>query len=85
MEIHLLEGKQVKKYLIRKTLKEIELELKIKYNHFVRCHNSYIVNIYQIKAITGNSGGYKILLNNIDNPVPISRKYKNSFLELISK
>jgi hypothetical protein len=85
VELYWLENGQTKKILLRKTLTEIEKEIKKKFHHIERCHNSYIVNINQIKTISGNSGGYKIILNNIDFTIPISRKYKGNFLTLLSQ
>jgi hypothetical protein len=85
VELYWLENEQIKKIFLRKTLAEIEKEIKRKWQHIERCHNSYIVNINQIKSISGNSGGYKILLNSIDFPIPVSRKYKDIFLRLLNQ
>ena len=81
----LLEKGQIKKCLLRKTLTEIEEEIKRQCQHIRRCHNSYIVNIKQIESISGNSAGYRIILNNIDSPIPVSRKYKNIFFKQLSQ
>jgi DNA-binding LytR/AlgR family response regulator len=85
VELYWLENGQTKKILLRKTLTEVEKEIKKQFHHIERCHNSYIVNINQIKTISGNSGGYRIFLNNIDSTIPISRKYKDNFLKLLSQ
>ena len=81
VEIHWLENGQARKSLLRKTLAETEKDIKRQCRNVERCHNSYIVNINQIKNISGNSGGYSIILNNIDFAIPVSRKYKNSFFK----
>jgi DNA-binding LytR/AlgR family response regulator len=85
VELYWLENGQTKKILLRKTLTEVEKEIKKQFQHIERCHNSLIVNINQIKAISGNSGGYRIILNNIDSAIPISRKYKDNFLKLLGQ
>lgn len=85
VEIYWLENGQTKKILLRKTLTEVEKEIKKQFHHIERCHNSYIVNINQIKTISGNSGGYRIILNGIDSLIPISRKYSNIFFKLLNK
>jgi hypothetical protein len=85
VEIHWLDSGQVRKTLLRKTLTEIEKEAKNQCQHIERCHNSYIVNINQIKSIAGNSGGYRIILNSIDTTIPVSRKYYNSFFKRLKQ
>lgn len=85
VELYWLENRRVKKILLRKTLTEVEKEIKKQFQHIERCHNSFIVNINQIKAISGNSGGYRIILNNIDSAIPISRKYKGNILKLLGQ
>lgn len=84
VELNLSENGQTKKMLLRNTLTEVEKEIKKQFNHIQRCHNSYIVNVNQIKNISGNSGAYRIILNNIDFHIPISRKYKNNFFKLLT-
>ncbi len=81
VEIHCLAKDQVKKSYLRNTLTEIEKEIKKQYNYFERCHNSFIINVNQIKTVSGNSGGYNIILNN-NISIPISRKYANRFINL---
>jgi hypothetical protein len=84
VEINWLDRGRVRKTLLRKTLKEIEKEVKNQCQHIERCHNSYIVNINKIKTISGNTGGYRIIFNNIDFPIPISRKYKKHFFKQLT-
>lgn len=83
VEINWLENEQTKKILLRNTLTGIEKEIKKQATHIQRCHNSYIVNLNQIKTISGNTGGYRIILNKTDIEIPISRKYKSRFFELL--
>lgn len=49
---------------------------------FIRCHNSYIVNIYCILCIC--NGKNKLILSSGEE-IPITRKYKNELIELLSK
>lgn len=83
VEINRLVNGQVQRFLLRKTLTEIEKEVKSQCRHFERCHNSFIVNINQIKSISGNSGGYRIFLNGNFPPIPVSRKYKDTFFKVL--
>lgn len=45
-------------------------------HYFVKCHKSYLVNMWKIKAISKDS----IILNN-DKKIPISRNFRNEVLE----
>lgn len=85
VEINRLENGQLKRFLLRKTLTEIEKEVKSQCRHIERCHNSFIVNINQIKSISGNSAGYRINFNENISPIPVSRKYKDSFFKIMSQ
>lgn len=82
--IWLKEG-QVKRNLIRKTLSDLEKELGNQSRQFARCHNGYIVNINRIKAVSGNSGGYKILIYGINEKIPVSRKYREDFFRAVNR
>ncbi|HEY4788041.1 MAG TPA: LytTR family DNA-binding domain-containing protein [Bacteroidales bacterium] len=82
-EIHWLDKGQMRKTLLRTTLTGIEKEISNQCRHIERCHHSYIVNMNQIKSISGNSGGYRITLHSIESPIPISRKYNDRFLKRI--
>jgi hypothetical protein len=85
VEVHWIERGQVHKFLLRITLKELERKLKKQCQHFARCHNSYIININQVNSISGNSGGYRIMLNCIKPAIPVSRKYSDNILTLLKK
>lgn len=49
------------------------------YPHFFRCHRAYLVNMFKVEKIDGNSQGY--LLSFIETPtkVPVSRKQLEHF------
>ena len=51
------------------------------YNCFYRIHNSYIININQIKAYKKGDGGEVVLEDS--ERLPVSRNRKNGFLEWI--
>lgn len=75
------ENGQLKKTLLRNTLTNIEKEIKKQCRFITRCHHSYVVNLKQISSFSGNSAGYKIVLDGISFPIPVSRKYVDSFLK----
>ncbi|MCL3779986.1 LytTR family transcriptional regulator [Prolixibacteraceae bacterium JC049] len=67
----------VKKMLVRNTLKNLEQEL----NEFpiLRCHRSFIVNVNNIKMAQKTSGKFLLHLKNCDTIIPVSRKYIPQF------
>src|SRR5690606_13802087 len=65
-----------KKLLVSKHLKEYETMLLE--NLFMRVHNSYLINLKEVKKYVKSDGGY-IVMNN-DDIVSISRNKKDEFL-----
>jgi hypothetical protein len=64
-------GNGVEKKILRINLKNMETQLN---NSFaLRCHRSFIVNIYAIDHISGNTNGYKLSIRDTDFSVPVSR------------
>jgi two-component system LytT family response regulator len=68
---------QGKKLLVSKHLKEYESLLTD--NHFMRVHNSYLINLKEVKKYVKADGGYIVMNNN--DIVSISRNKKDEFLE----
>lgn len=67
------------KLLVSKHLKEFETMLLD--NHFMRVHNSYLINLKEVKKYVKSDGGY-IVMNN-DDIVGISRNKKDEFLNVM--
>ena len=72
IKVYLLKDGYKNEQMIRSTLKDAEAVLK-DFDFIVRCHRSYIVNIDQVQLITGNSQGLRLKVNEIEEPVPVSR------------
>lgn len=65
--------------LIRGSLKRLEAQITLPY--IIRCHRGYIVNIRQVKDVSGNAQGYKISFRTTGViPVPVSRSYGKEVL-----
>ncbi|MEM7163065.1 MAG: LytTR family DNA-binding domain-containing protein [Bacteroidota bacterium] len=75
--VHLVNGE---KYLLSKTLKEMEQQLK-DYS-FIRLHQSHLVNYNFIKKYIKGSGGRVVL--NEGTEIPVSRRKKAELLDVIS-
>jgi two-component system, LytTR family, response regulator len=67
-----------KKIVACRMLKEVEEQL-TNFPHFVRTHNSYIVNIKEVKKYVRGEGGYVILSD--DTSVNVSRSRKEDLLK----
>lgn len=72
-------------YEIRRvTLRAISDKLS-KYNYFVRCHRSYIVNLNYIRAIKKEYSWLTIVMDYTNKKVPIGEKYKNDLISKLEK
>lgn len=60
--------------MLRTTIKQMTLETE-KHSEIVKCHRAFIVNTQAIKHILGNSQGYRLVLNGVDQEIPVSRSY----------
>jgi two-component system, LytTR family, response regulator len=69
------------KILVAKTLKDIDETLSGK--DFFRVHNSFLININQIKKFVRGDGGYIVM--NDDTQITIARSKREEFFEMFSK
>jgi len=82
IEVYWKEGENIKSQMIRCSLLYAENLLK-EYKFMVKCHRSYLVNINFLDRIEGNSQGYKIFIENITFPIPVSKPSVVKLQELI--
>jgi len=71
--VYFLENEAVRKTILRSTLKTQEACL-AEIPTFFRAHKSYLINCNHIECVSGNAQGYKLHLNGITTPIPVSRK-----------
>jgi hypothetical protein len=62
----------------RISLTQFEAQI-IDYPHFFRCHRTYLVNMFKIEKMSGNSQGYLLSFHETDLKIPVSRKQIDSF------
>jgi DNA-binding LytR/AlgR family response regulator len=74
VEIAYMEGDNLKKSLIRNTLKNIELQIK-PYSNFIRCHRTCIVNMRYIEKLNPNYGSHTLTIRGYPEKIPVSRQY----------
>lgn len=82
IDIHWNDSGTTKHQVLRQTMKAVEEELS-NYRYFFRCHRTAIVNLNQVKRVTGNSVGCKLEIHGIDEPVSVSRSAREELYELM--
>lgn len=84
VQLYYLTGKEVKKELVRNSIKKLEPQLS-KFG-FERIHRSYIVNCSKIVLFKKNSRGYHISLAGLDTMViPVSASYLPGILNIVQE
>ncbi len=78
-----IEGK-IKKKIIRNSISNIDKQLSI-VPFFMRIHRAFIVNVKQVVSQKGNTLGYRIKLNQIDDSLPVSRQKTKEFDQLLKR
>ncbi len=77
------EGKEQQKVL-RASLKSAREDLR-HHTAFYRCHRTWIVNLDRVRAVSGNSQGYKLILEGTETLVPVSRNLNRELTQRIAK
>lgn len=83
VEVTYLAGSDVKKKLLRGTLKSFENQLN--YSSIIRCHRSFIVNLSQVINVSGNAQGYNLQLRGCDCKIPVSRSYADEVIAQLER
>ncbi|MCB0840666.1 MAG: LytTR family transcriptional regulator [Bacteroidetes bacterium] len=84
VELNYLVNGKLSKMLIRVSISQ--LAETVGNASIVRCHRSFLVNLFHVRSITGNSNGHRLQLNNIEKPIPVSKSYQKetmAFLEQV--
>jgi len=74
IEIAYKEDDNIKKKLIRNTLKNIEQQIK-PYSNFIRCHRTCIVNTLYIEKLNRDYYRNWLSIKGYDQPIPVSLQY----------
>jgi hypothetical protein len=74
--LHINSG--IQKKIIRNSIGNIEQQLSA-YPFLMRTHRAFIVNVKQVSSQKGNTLGYRLELNGIDAPIPVSRQKTHDF------
>lgn len=84
IEIHYLENGVLKNKLLRSSLKNARNDLR-NYTAFYRCHRAWIVNLDKVSSITGNSQGYRLVMEKCETRIPVSRNLNEEITLRLSK
>lgn len=77
VELYYLEQEKLAKFLIRASM--VSLAESIANRAIVRCHRSYIVNLYHVKSVIGSSE-LKLYLDPFDTVIPVSKSYRDNIM-----
>ncbi|WP_288438182.1 LytTR family DNA-binding domain-containing protein [uncultured Chryseobacterium sp.] len=78
IELTLLKSEQIITEVKRISLTQFENQLSA-YPNIFRCHRAFLVNMFKIEKVTGNSQGYLLSFRETDLKVPVSRRQTDSF------
>lgn len=88
VEVVYLEEGEMKRTLLRNTLKAVSDQLK-SYPFLVQTHRSHLINLKKVDQIEGNAQGLQLRSKVLDNAVPVSRskisRVKRAMAELQNK
>jgi hypothetical protein len=70
--------------IVRTTLVSAESVLSV-YPFMYRCHKSYLINLNKLAKISGNTKGFFFHLENIEEPIPVSRSNNDFVLHLLEE
>jgi DNA-binding LytR/AlgR family response regulator len=77
-----IEGK-IQKKIIRNSINSIGEQLPVPY--YMRTHRGFIVNVKQVTSQKGNTLGYRLKLEGIDEIIPVSRQKTREFDQLLKQ
>jgi hypothetical protein len=83
VNFYLEEENVLKKKIIRNSIQDIEQQL-ASIPYIFRTHRAFLVNLKKIKMKQGNTSGYRLKLEQIDAPIPVSRKKTKTFNEKLN-
>ena len=83
IEIYLFNEDKIIRKTFRSTLKRA-LDFFKDSPEIIQCHRAFIVNTSKISNVKGNSQGLRLILENCNNEVPVSRGYINAIRDKIN-
>jgi hypothetical protein len=84
IEVYFLQENDVKKAVIRYTLKQICNDWNA-YPALYRCHKSFLINLRHIEEVSGNAQGLKVKLKSVERLIPVSRQLTKDIRERLEQ
>ncbi len=78
VNFHLQSDGKIKKIIIRNSISDIEQQLST-FPFLIRTHRAFIINLNKVTSVKGNSLGYRLKLQGIDEEIPVSRTNTKNF------
>ena len=83
VEIHYLDNSEVKKYLLRNSIKNLEVQFEN--SPLIRCHRSYMVNAINIQSAKKTTSGFELKLKSlVECVIPVSKSYSSLFKKYLT-
>lgn len=83
VEVIYQSGNKISQKLLRGTLQRAEEQ--IDHPSVIRCHRSYIVNLWKVVAGGSNAQGYELRLRGLEKTIPVSRSYKKDIMQILKR
>lgn len=80
-DIVYVENMIVRRALIHSSLKNIEEGNKAEF--VMRVHRAFLVNMFKVKAVTGNAQGFRLTFDNLDETIPVARRVAARVKEIL--
>ena len=83
VELCYMQGDDVRRHLLRSTLKRMEEELAD--TPVVRCHRSYLVNVENVMSFKGNAHKLELTLKGMKKTIPVSRRFTDEMMSILEE
>lgn len=84
VEVYVLNESKIERKLIRTTLKSAHDDLKT-FSQFYRCHRTYLVNLEKVERVTGNAQGFRLIISNLEESIPVSRALNKDITQRLKR
>ena len=74
VEVFHLQVGQLRRTVLRSSLKALSDALLPYGERFLRCHKSHLVDLHKVQRVSGNAQGLRLHLNGVEEPIPVSRQ-----------
>lgn len=82
VELFYVEHQTIKKELLRSTMSKLLQDLKSEY--LLRCHRSYMINLYNVRSIKTGSQ-LTLYLNHISQSIPVSKSFQQEVMQKLKE